>query len=146
MAALFCRSPLLRGSWSPVFDPAEALAIYRKGAIRVPLVLSMWVVGYADIFILSRFVSDTDLGTYTLASRAAFLVAVLPGGYRKALRPLQKTTMFQAVEDEYGVGEAAGHPVRLLHPDARRDDAGDGRAGDRRSSGSPPTRTPTRRR
>ena len=68
----------------------------------------MWVVGYADIFILSRFVSDADLGTYHLASRAAFLVAVLPGGYRKALRPLQKTTMFQAVEDEYGVGEARG--------------------------------------
>ena len=33
---------------------------------------------------------------------------MLPGGYRKALRPLQKTTMFQAVEDEYGVGEARG--------------------------------------
>ena len=99
---------LLRGSWVPVFDLSEARAIYAKGAIRVPLVLSMWVVGYADVFILSRFVSDTDLGTYTLASRAAFLVAVLPGGYRKALRPLQKTTMFRAVEDEYGVGEARG--------------------------------------
>jgi len=98
----------LRGSWTPCFDLPEAVAIYRKGAIRVPLVLSMWVVSYADIFILSRFVDDTDLGTYTFASRAAFLVAILPGGYRKALRPLQKTTMFQAVEDEYGVGEARG--------------------------------------
>lgn len=98
----------LRGSWTPCFDPGEAVAIYRKGAIRVPLVLSMWVVTYADIFILSRFVSDADVGTYLLASRAAFLVAILPGGYRKALRPLQKTTMFQAVEDEYGVGEARG--------------------------------------
>jgi hypothetical protein len=38
----------------------------------------------------------------------AFLVAVLPGGYRKALRPLQKTPMFRAVEDEYGVGNARG--------------------------------------
>ena len=84
------------------------MAIYRKGAIRVPLVLSMWVVGYADIFILSRFVSHTDLGTYHLASKAAFLVAILPGGYRKALRPLQKTPMFRAVEDEYGVGNARG--------------------------------------
>lgn len=107
VAALFSVA-LLRGSWAPVFDLREAAAIYRKGAIRIPLVLSMWVVAYADIFILSRFVSDTDLGTYTLASRAAFLVAVLPGGYRKALRPLQKTTMFQAVEDEYGVGQARG--------------------------------------
>ena len=99
---------ILRGSWTPCFSWAEAVAIYKKGAIRIPLVLSMWVVGYADIFILSRFVSHTDLGTYHLASKAAFLVAILPGGYRKALRPLQKTPMFRAVEDEYGVGNARG--------------------------------------
>jgi O-antigen/teichoic acid export membrane protein len=99
---------LLRDSLEPVFDPREAIAIYRKGAIRVPLVLSMWIVGYADIFILSRFVSDADLGTYHLASRAGFLVSFLPAGYRKALRPLQKTTTFRAVEDEYGVGNARG--------------------------------------
>lgn len=99
---------VLRGSWTPSFEPSEAVAIYRKGAIRVPLVLSMWVVSYADIFILSRFVSDAELGTYHLASRAAFLVAVLPGGFRKALRPLGKTPMFSAVEQQYGVGTARG--------------------------------------
>ncbi len=99
---------VLRGSWQPCFFPAEAIAIYRKGAIRVPLVVSMWIVGYADVLIVSRFVSDVDLGTYTLASRAAFLAAFLPAGYRKALRPLQKTTTFRAVEDEYGVGTARG--------------------------------------
>ncbi len=99
---------ILRGSWKFHWDWREAVAIYRKGAIRVPLVLSMWVVGYADIFILSRYVDHAELGTYHLASRMAFLVAVLPGGYRKALRPLQKTPMFRAVEDEYGVGNARG--------------------------------------
>jgi O-antigen/teichoic acid export membrane protein len=106
--ALLMSLLVLRGSWTPCWDFSEAIAIYRKGAIRVPLVLSMWVVTYADIFILSRFVDDADLGTYHLASRAAFLVAILPGGYRKALRPLQKTPMFRAVEDEYGVGNARG--------------------------------------
>jgi len=99
---------VLRGSWSPSWDIREAAAIYRKGAVRVPLVLSMWVVGYADIYLLSKFVSHADLGTYHLASKAAFLVAVLPGGFRKALRPLQKTPMFRAVEKEYGVGTARG--------------------------------------
>ncbi|HET6830107.1 MAG TPA: hypothetical protein VFH44_02035, partial [Solirubrobacterales bacterium] len=106
--ALLLSLAVLRGSWTPCWDFSEAIAIYRKGAIRVPLVLSMWVVSYADIFILSRFVDDAELGTYHLASRAAFLVAILPGGYRKALRPLQKTPMFRAVEDEYGVGNARG--------------------------------------
>jgi len=106
--ALLLSLVVLRGSWELCWDWREAIAIYKKGAIRVPLVLSMWVVGYADIFILSRFVDHAELGTYHLASRAAFLVAVLPGGYRKALRPLQKTPMFRAVEDEYGVGNARG--------------------------------------
>ena len=99
---------ILRGSWTPTWDIREAIAIYRKGAVRVPLVLSMWVVGYADIFLLSKFVDHSQLGTYHLASKAAFLVAVLPGGFRKALRPLQKTPMFRAVEKEYGVGTARG--------------------------------------
>jgi len=99
---------VLWSSWTLTWDWREARAIYQKGAIRIPLVLSMWVVGYFDIFILSRFVSHAELGTYHLASKAAFLVAVLPGGYRKALRPLQKTPMFKAVEDEYGVGTARG--------------------------------------
>jgi O-antigen/teichoic acid export membrane protein len=99
---------MLRGSWTPTFDLRETWAIYRKGAVRVPLVLSMWIVGYADIFILSKFVAHSELGIYHLASKAAFLVAILPGGFRKALRPLQKTPMFRAVEDQYGVGTARG--------------------------------------
>lgn len=99
---------LLRGSWELCFDRREAIAIYRKGAIRIPLVLSMWTVGYADVFLLSRYVGGAELGTYVLASKAGFLVAFLPGGYRKALRPLQKTSMFSAVESEYGVGTTRG--------------------------------------
>jgi O-antigen/teichoic acid export membrane protein len=99
---------LLRNSFAPVFDLSEVVAIYKKGSVRVPLVLSMWIVGYADILILSRYVSAADLGTYHLASRAGFFVAFLPGGYRKALRPLQKTTTFAAVEEQYGVGTARG--------------------------------------
>ena len=35
---------VLRGSWTLCWDWREAIAIYKKGAIRVPLVLSMWVV------------------------------------------------------------------------------------------------------
>ena len=106
----------------------------------------MWVVGYADIFILSRFVSHADLGTYHLASKAAFLVAILPGGYRKALRPLQKTPMFRAVEDEYGVGNARGIQFGYFTLDARRDDAADDGDGDGDGPGRarPPTPTPPR--
>jgi O-antigen/teichoic acid export membrane protein len=70
----------LRSSWRPAFSFREAREIYRKGAIRIPLVLSMWVVGYADLFILSRFVSHAELGTYHLASKAAFPSPCFPAG------------------------------------------------------------------
>ena len=99
---------LLRNSLEICFEPREAVIIMQRGATRVPLVTSMWTVGYVDIFLLSRFVSDTDLGVYHLASKAGFAVAFLPAGYRKALRPLRKTPVFHAAEDEYGAGTTRG--------------------------------------
>jgi hypothetical protein len=79
-----------------------------RGARRIPIVSSMWTVGYMDIFLLSRYVDKSELGVYHLASKAGFAVAFLPAGYRKALRPLRKTPAFHAVEDEYGAGTARG--------------------------------------
>ncbi len=104
LAAVF----LLRRSVELAFEPREAVTIMRRGATRVPIVSSMWIVGYMDIFLLSRFVNATDLGVYHLASKAGFAVAFLPAGYRKALRPLRKTPSFHAVEAEYGPGTARG--------------------------------------
>ncbi len=99
---------MLRSSVEVCVSPAEAIAIYKRGAIRIPVVLSMWTVGYMDILILSRFVSDADLGIYALASRAGFLVSFLPAGYRKALRPLKRAVGFAAAEEEYGSGVTRG--------------------------------------
>jgi O-antigen/teichoic acid export membrane protein len=99
---------LLRDSYTLTFDPGEAAAIIRGGVGRIPIIASFWVVSFADIFILSRFVSDADLGIYQLAARFGLVASLLPAGFRKAIRPLQRTTTFAAVEDEYGVGVARG--------------------------------------
>ena len=48
-------------------DLHEAIEIWKKGAPRIPIVLSMFTISQADIFLLSRFVSDADLGIYQLA-------------------------------------------------------------------------------
>ena len=42
--------------------------------------MSFWTIGSADVYLLSRFVSDADLGVYTLASRVGFIAAFLPQG------------------------------------------------------------------
>ncbi|MGI9557565.1 MAG: lipopolysaccharide biosynthesis protein [Solirubrobacterales bacterium] len=104
LAAVF----MLRSSVEPCVDPGEAVAIYKRGAIRIPVVLSMWTVGYMDVLLLSFFVSDADLGIYALASRTGFLVSFLPAGYRKALRPLKRAVGFAAAEEQYGSGVTRG--------------------------------------
>lgn len=99
---------LLRRSVELAFDLRESAAIMRRGAQRIPLVASMWAVGYMDLFLLSRFVTQDQLGVYHLASKAGFAVAFLPAGYRKALRPIRKSPAFHAAEHEYSPGTARG--------------------------------------
>jgi O-antigen/teichoic acid export membrane protein len=99
---------LLRGSFEPSFDPSEVVQIVRKGADRAPIVSSFWFVQNADIFLLSRFISDTDLGIYNLASRTGLVVALLPQGFRIAMRALRKGAAFKAMQEQYGKATAQG--------------------------------------
>lgn len=110
LAAAFALT-LLRRSYEWAFSLAEAGAIYVKGAPRIPIVLSMWTVQNVDIFILSRFISDADLGVYQLASRVGIVVAFLPGGFRMAMRPLRKSLAYKSVQQTYGRAVARGQEL-----------------------------------
>ena len=68
----------------------------------------MWLIQNADIFLLSRYVSNEQLGLYTLASRTGFMVAFLPQAFRMALRPIRKAAVFKAYRREYGTAVAQG--------------------------------------
>jgi O-antigen/teichoic acid export membrane protein len=98
----------LRGSFDPVLDRTEALPIFQRGLIRAPIMMSFWLIVNADVFVLSRYVSDSDLGIYTLASRVAFIAAFLPQSFRVALRPLRKAAIYKSVEEQYGRAEQRG--------------------------------------
>jgi O-antigen/teichoic acid export membrane protein len=101
----------LRGSFELCFEPREALQIMRLGAPRIPVHASFWTINSSQVFLLSRFVSHTDLGIFALAQRAGIVVALLPTGFRRALRPLKRTTAFAAVEDQYGSQVARGQQL-----------------------------------
>ena len=92
----------------PSFDLGEVKQIVIRGGHRAPIVMSFWLIQNADVFILSRFISDADLGVYALASRLGFVVAFLPQGFRVAMRPLRKSAAFQAVRDQYGKATVQG--------------------------------------
>jgi O-antigen/teichoic acid export membrane protein len=101
----------LRGSFELCFAPREAVAIMRLGAPRIPVHASFWTINSSQVFFLSRYVSHADLGIFALAQRAGIVVALLPTGFRRALRPLKRTTAFAAVEDQYGSEVARGQQL-----------------------------------
>jgi O-antigen/teichoic acid export membrane protein len=103
-AALFA----IRGSYERDFDPAVARSIIGRGYVRVPIIVSYWTVGHADKFLVSRFVSPTDLGIYQFAALTGMLMSAVPAAFFKAWRPLKRTMAFAAVDDHYGVGVARG--------------------------------------
>ncbi len=98
----------LRHSFEASVDRGEVGQILHRGMLRAPIMMSFWTIGNADVFLLSRFVTDSELGIYTLASRVGFIAAFMPQGFRVALRPLRKASIFQAVEEQYGRAEQRG--------------------------------------
>ncbi len=99
---------LLRRSFHPAVDLRETWEIAKQAKRRAPVVFPFWVIQNADVFLLSRVISETDLGIYTLASRLGLVVSFLPQGFRMAMRPLRKGAIFQAVSDEYGMQTQKG--------------------------------------
>ena len=99
---------LIRRSFQFGFSFGEVGQILRKGALRIPIASSMWVIQNADAFILSRFLDHKDIGLYNLASRTGFMVAFLPQGFRMALRPIRKGAVYTAYKKEYGQAVAQG--------------------------------------
>src|SRR5687767_973300 len=71
LAAALCIA-FLRGSYELGFSFRELWEILKRGSSRIPIASSMWVIQNADIFLLSRFVSNEQVGLYTLASRTGF--------------------------------------------------------------------------
>ncbi len=108
VAAALVGLVILRRSFEPTIDRREVGPILRVGLIRSPIMTSFWTISNADVFLLSRFVSDADLGIYTLASRVGFMAAFLPQGFRLALRPLRKAAIYKSVEKQYGRAEQRG--------------------------------------
>src|SRR5204863_8790899 len=105
----------LRKSFQVGFSFKELKEILKRGAIRVPIASSLWVVQNADSFILSRFLEHKEIGLYNLASRTGFMVAFLPQGFRVALRPLKKTAAYEAFRREYGIAVAQGQMLAYFY-------------------------------
>jgi O-antigen/teichoic acid export membrane protein len=108
LAAAIVGLVLLRHSFEAALDWSEVGPILHRGLVRGPIMMSFFTIASADVFLLSLYVSDADLGVYTLASRVGFIAAFLPQGFRVALRPLRKAAIYRSVEEQYGRAEQRG--------------------------------------
>ncbi len=102
-------------SFQKVFALPELKQILIRGAPRIPIASSLWIVQNSDAFILSRFLDHTQIGLYNLASRTGFMVAFLPQGFRMALRPIRKTAAYEAFRREYGIAVAQGQMLAYFY-------------------------------
>jgi len=89
-------------SYRPTFDRRDMAQIVHAGRRWIPLVLGFWVIHNGDLFLLSRFLSDHDVGVYRFATRISAVLAWYVGAIMMAWNPLRRTSTFIAAIQEHG--------------------------------------------
>jgi hypothetical protein len=85
--------------------------VFKRGALFIPVIGGFWVVQNVDLFLLSRYVSDAEIGLYRVAGRVAAIGSYLSSAFLMAWNPLRLTATFQAVEEERGPAAIRGEIV-----------------------------------
>ena len=90
-----------RRSYALAFERGDLKMIMRRGAIFVPVVVSFWIAQNVDLYALSKFASDADVGLYRLAGRIASFIHYFSSALFMAWTPLARTLTFRAAEKEH---------------------------------------------
>jgi O-antigen/teichoic acid export membrane protein len=90
-----------RRSYLLALDRGDLGMILRKGAIFIPVVASFWIAQNVDLYALSRFATDSQVGLYRLAGRIASFIHYFSSALFMAWTPLARTLTFRAAEKEH---------------------------------------------
>jgi O-antigen/teichoic acid export membrane protein len=90
-----------RRSYALALDRDDLRMILRRGAIFVPVVASFWIAQNVDLYALSKFATDSQVGLYRLAGRIASFVHYFSSALFMAWTPLARTLTFRAAEKEH---------------------------------------------
>jgi O-antigen/teichoic acid export membrane protein len=88
-------------SYALALDWDDLKMILRRGAIFIPVVASFWIAQNVDLYALSKFASDADVGLYRLAGRIASFIHYFSSALFMAWTPLARTLTFRAAEKEH---------------------------------------------
>ena len=83
-------------SYAIGFRPSDFAEIARRGRRYVPIIAAIWLLGNADLWVLSRFSTGPEVGLYRLASRFGIFPSYVTSAYLMAWMPMQRSSVFQA--------------------------------------------------
>jgi O-antigen/teichoic acid export membrane protein len=96
----------IRHSARPSFAPRDWLRIFALGAPIVPVVAAQWAMQNGDLFILSAYASDAEVGVYRAGSRIGAFVAYFTSALLMAWGPLTREPLHAAVDARHGRSQA----------------------------------------
>jgi O-antigen/teichoic acid export membrane protein len=96
-AAVLIALVVTRHAFMLAIDREHARMILRRGAIFVPILISLWIAQNVDIYALAFFTDDDEvLGLYRLASRFGAFLDYFTAALFMAWTPLAQTSTFAA--------------------------------------------------
>jgi O-antigen/teichoic acid export membrane protein len=96
-----------RRSYRLAFNLADVKGIARAGRPFIVVIAALWILHNSDVYLLSRTVSNDDVGIYRVASRVASLMSYFVSAFLMAWGPLSHTSTFKAIRDEHGHGDVS---------------------------------------
>lgn len=92
----------IRGSYRPALPFEDVRRILRVGLPFVPVIVAFWVIQNVDLYVLSKYASEDEVGLYRLASRVGAIVSYFVSAFLMAWGPLTLTSVFMAAAKEHG--------------------------------------------
>lgn len=83
-------------------DRTDVAMILRRGATFVPVIICFWVAQNIDLFALSKFAPDTEVGLYRVAGRFGAFLSYFSSALFMAWTPLARTPTFAAAQEARG--------------------------------------------
>ncbi|MGH2945010.1 MAG: lipopolysaccharide biosynthesis protein [Solirubrobacteraceae bacterium] len=91
-----------RRSYAAAFDAGDAWRIVRSGSRLVLVIVGLWVVHNADVFLLSRYAPADEVGLFRLAGRVAVFISYFVSAFLMAWAPLERTSLFRGTYASLG--------------------------------------------
>jgi hypothetical protein len=99
---------ICRGNYGWRLSRDAAGYILRKGARYTPVVVGFLVIAQFDVFLVSRYLPQSQVGIFRVALRVAALFTYFSSAFLLALGPLRRTPVFVSAARRGGEARIAG--------------------------------------